>query len=260
VNILDVLNQIWTQILGVTSIFVMPDWGFLIGLLPVLVVLHGRGLGPADMARISGFPPVVKQAVIVYPEGLGNSWNAGACCATAHALGVDDVKFLSAVVKSVLSTQRVTSAASVFLVGYSNGGRMAYQMACQRPGLFKAVAAVEAVPVASCNQRATVPFLVVASTGDPLVNIDGRRPPITIGGYVQPTVTQVVSQLRVRDGCSTSAQTVVAGQLTSTTWATCRSGAQVWLDTYAGNRHRWPAGAPGTPSAESQVWAFFQRG
>lgn len=38
-NIVDVLDQIWTQILGVVSIFVMPDWGFLIGLLPVLVVL-----------------------------------------------------------------------------------------------------------------------------------------------------------------------------------------------------------------------------
>lgn len=38
-NIVDVIDQIWTQILQVTSIFVMPDWGFLIGLLPVLVVL-----------------------------------------------------------------------------------------------------------------------------------------------------------------------------------------------------------------------------
>jgi hypothetical protein len=39
VNIVDVLNQIWTQILQVTAIFVTPDWGFLIGLLPVIVLL-----------------------------------------------------------------------------------------------------------------------------------------------------------------------------------------------------------------------------
>ena len=38
-TIVEELNQIWTQILDVMSIFVMPDWGFLIGLLPVLVVL-----------------------------------------------------------------------------------------------------------------------------------------------------------------------------------------------------------------------------
>ncbi len=38
-NLIDVLDQIWTQILQVTSIFVMPDWGFLISILPLLVLL-----------------------------------------------------------------------------------------------------------------------------------------------------------------------------------------------------------------------------
>jgi len=39
VNLVDVLNGVWNQILEITSLFVMPDWGGLIGLLPVLVVL-----------------------------------------------------------------------------------------------------------------------------------------------------------------------------------------------------------------------------
>lgn len=38
-NIIDVLNEIWTQILTVTSAFVMPDWGVVIGWLPVIVLL-----------------------------------------------------------------------------------------------------------------------------------------------------------------------------------------------------------------------------
>lgn len=38
-NIVDVLNQIWTTILDVTAIFVMPDWTFVIGLLPIVVLL-----------------------------------------------------------------------------------------------------------------------------------------------------------------------------------------------------------------------------
>ena len=38
-TLIETLNQIWTQILDVTSIFVMPDWGFLIGFMPVLIVL-----------------------------------------------------------------------------------------------------------------------------------------------------------------------------------------------------------------------------
>ena len=45
-NIVDVLNEIWNQILDVTSIFVMPDWGVLIGLLPVLILLGVVGAVP----------------------------------------------------------------------------------------------------------------------------------------------------------------------------------------------------------------------
>jgi hypothetical protein len=39
VNLVDVLNAIWNEILQVTSLFVIPDWGMVIGGLPVLVVL-----------------------------------------------------------------------------------------------------------------------------------------------------------------------------------------------------------------------------
>jgi hypothetical protein len=39
VNIIDVLNQIWTQILEITSIFLMPDWTFVVSLLPIIILL-----------------------------------------------------------------------------------------------------------------------------------------------------------------------------------------------------------------------------
>lgn len=38
-NLLDVLNGVWHQILEITSLFVLPDWGGVIGLLPVIIVL-----------------------------------------------------------------------------------------------------------------------------------------------------------------------------------------------------------------------------
>jgi hypothetical protein len=39
VNLVEVLEGVWNQILEITSLFVMPDWGGLIGLLPVLVLI-----------------------------------------------------------------------------------------------------------------------------------------------------------------------------------------------------------------------------
>ncbi len=38
-NLIDTVNQLWSRILEVTALFVTPDWGALIGLLPVLVVV-----------------------------------------------------------------------------------------------------------------------------------------------------------------------------------------------------------------------------
>lgn len=38
-NLVDVLDGVWNQILEIISMFVIPDWGGIIGLLPVLIVL-----------------------------------------------------------------------------------------------------------------------------------------------------------------------------------------------------------------------------
>jgi hypothetical protein len=39
VSITDALGEIWNQILQITSLFVIPDWGALIGLLPYFIFL-----------------------------------------------------------------------------------------------------------------------------------------------------------------------------------------------------------------------------
>lgn len=38
-NLVDQLQQIWNSILDVTSLFVLPDWGALIGLLPLALLI-----------------------------------------------------------------------------------------------------------------------------------------------------------------------------------------------------------------------------
>ena len=50
--------------------------------LPVLMVLPGRNMTPSTIARASGFLRLVGQAVVVFPAGFANSWNAGYCSST----------------------------------------------------------------------------------------------------------------------------------------------------------------------------------
>lgn len=227
------------------------------GPLPVVVLLHGRNMTPAGMARRSGLLGG-DRAIIVVPAGFDRSWNAGACCAAAHKARIDDVTFLSRVVGQVLATQPDADHRAVYLEGYSNGGRMAYRMACQRPGMFSAVAAVEAVPVDACaSVSRPVPLLIIASSNDPLLRLTPNAPAKPIEGYPQPSVEDALRSWRTLDGCVDAPVRRAAGRLTSQVWTTCRGGSKVGLDVYAGGSHAWPAGAAGTPSAQSELWAFF---
>jgi polyhydroxybutyrate depolymerase len=229
------------------------------GTLPVVVVLHGRRMNPAAIERISRLIPIVGRAVFVYPAGFGRSWNAGGCCGIAHAAGVDDVAFLETVVSKVLASQHDTSARRVYLMGFSNGGRMAYRMACLDPGAFAGVAAVEAVPVFQCHRLDPTPLVIVAQTGDPLLTVatDGHRK--TMDGYLEPTVGATVDQWRSMDGCSRVTTTRAVGRVEVTRFEQCRTGGRVEYDLYPGDRHAWPEGHHRTPSAGELIWSFFDR-
>ena len=139
----------------------------------------------------------------------------------------------------------------VYLVGYSNGGRMAYRLACADPGAFSGVAAVEAVAVSTCSQVRPVPLIEVASTGDPLLTIPAGSRPKHIAGHVEPTVTALVQHWRQFEGCTAVSTSTAYPTLRSTEWSPCAGQGRVALAIYQGGSHRWPAGGPAPPPPPS---------
>jgi len=226
--------------------------------LPVLVVLHGRTMTPQAAVDVTGFLPVVGRAILVYPAGYGLSWNAGACCGGAHDAGIDDVSFLREVVHDVLATQPDAAPHRVFLAGYSNGGRMAYRMACAAPELFSAIAAAEAVSVYPCAHPAPLRVLEVASTDDPLLVIDTEQPHKVVNGFTEPSVADVVASWRAADGCVAPGSVTTEGTLTTTKWSQCAAGGAVELDLFHGGSHAWPNGTATEPSAQRLMWRYFR--
>jgi polyhydroxybutyrate depolymerase len=224
--------------------------------LPVLMELHGCCTTPDVELDRSGFLDVTGPAILVYPAGYEKHWNAGACCGATKA---DDVAFLTAVVKQVLARQAGADARRVYLVGYSNGGRMAYRMACERPRLYAAVAVFGAVNAKACPVPAPVSLLVAAGTADPELAISATAARHTVRGYLEPTVEEQVGQLRRANGCRAAPATTTAGKLTSTTWTDCVSGDLVQLSLYAGGDHAWPQADGATPAVAQVIWTFFQR-
>ena len=224
--------------------------------LPVLMELHGCCTTPAVELDRSGFLDVTGPAILVYPAGYDKHWNAGACCGTTDA---DDVAFVAAVVKQVLAEQEDADADRVYLAGYSNGGRMAYRIACERPDLFAAVAVFGAVNAKACTDPAPVPLLVAAGTADPELAISAGATRHTVNGYLEPTVQEQVEQYRQANRCRAGPVTSTAGSLTSSTWTDCESGDPVQLSLYVGGDHAWPQAAGATQAVAQVIWTFFER-
>ena len=104
---------------------------------PAMVVLHGLRVSTAETQATTGFNAYSDRdnRLVAYPEGVRESFNAGLCCGDAVPLGIDDVSYLADVVASL----RGWGARRISVVGFSNGGMMAYRFACARPELVDTV-------------------------------------------------------------------------------------------------------------------------
>ncbi len=219
---------------------------------PILVVLAGHYEAPALEAARDGLLPLAAagRAELVYPLGVGLSWNAGGCCGPAAAQHVDDVGFIEALVARV----DPGGARPVDLVGYSNGGRLAYRMACEDPRLFAAYAVIAAVPVTPCAAPRPVSLVQVAGTADTVVPYARGDP-----GIESPPVTVQVARVRALDRCPHPAAVLQVGTLTQQAWSGCRDGTRLTFATYHGQSHLWPAGDATTPGAAVVIWDFLAR-
>jgi polyhydroxybutyrate depolymerase len=216
----------------------------------ILVVLHGRWVTPQVELQRDAILPLVAQTgvTLVYPAGIGTSWNAGYCCGVAAQTGVDDVQFLRQLVAAV-DPGRVRQ---IDLVGYSNGGRLAYTVACQAPGLVDGIAVVNALPT-DCAVTAPLTLLQLAGTADP----EWAYQPGD-NGVSSPAVTTEIAALARLDACSAST-TAQAGGMTLATWDGCTAGNRIALATYLGGDHSWPLGNATTPGAAQVILDFFAR-
>ncbi|SOD71454.1 poly(3-hydroxybutyrate) depolymerase [Jatrophihabitans sp. GAS493] len=226
------------------------------GPLPLIVVLAGQNASPTQEALRDELLPLANrgEAILVYPAGYQKSWNvdADSCCGQAGPSNVDDVGFVADVVAAAESSQSVTSG-RVYLAGYSNGGKLAYDVMCREPQLFAAFAAVSATPLTSCAASSHTSALVVVGADDPELPISTDAMP------AGAALAAAAIALRTRDACSATSTSVRDGLATITSWSSCSGGTAVSTVLYTGQEHGWPTTSPSTPGAALLLWRFFNR-
>ena len=160
--------------------------------LPLVLLLHAYIGGPQGISddRPAGlfteerlrFLPLSESRGYLYafPDGLLDSantqfWAANDDCCDFHGIGVDDYDFLERVIEVIRSAYNVDSK-RIYLIGWSNGGLMAYEFAARHPELIAATVAL--APAVTVNALTTPPaqtvnILHIQGTSDPLVPYEG---------------------------------------------------------------------------------------
>ncbi len=217
---------------------------------PVIVMLSGYGASVSSEITRDQMVPYASsdQAEIVYPVAVKASWNAGGCCGYAHTHGVDDLAFMKALVPAVDPGH----ARPVYVVGYSNGGRLAYRVACTDRGLFDAYAAVKGGPSPDCMVSKPVTIAQLASLDDTEVPYK----PGAKGRELMP-VTTLVAKLRETDQCAGQPIVTHSGSMTLDTWSGCAAGSRLAFATWTDGKHSFPRPPYSVPAGAQVIWSFF---
>ncbi|MFI6780053.1 alpha/beta hydrolase family esterase [Micromonospora sp. NPDC050276] len=178
---------------------------------PLVVLLHGYGSSGAQQERYFDLLPESDRRTFLYamPNGttdrIGSRfWNAAESCCDVDNSGVDDLAYLERLLDSVESAYSV-DAARVYLVGHSNGGFMAYRMACERSMRITAVVSLAGAldSNALCTPQRPVSVLEIHGTADATIKFDGG----TRNGHRYSSVDTTLATWRRINNCSAKADT-----------------------------------------------------
>jgi polyhydroxybutyrate depolymerase len=223
---------------------------------PLVVNMHGYLTSAATQIAFSQMNDHADEAgyIVIYPQGIGNSWNGGACCGQAQDLGLDDVGFVRAVVADAM-TRLCLDPDRIYGAGISNGGYMAYRFACEASDLFVAVASVAGAQlVLNCNPPRAVPIVAYHGPQDTIVaySLDD----VTIDGWV------------ARNHCNPAPSVTHHGDSYCETYTGCDDDAEVEFCTMDPMGHCWPGGSSllcifgaynDDLDANAHMWEFLSR-
>lgn len=224
---------------------------------PLLIVLHGLYLDPASAEAASGLDAVAdsQDVALVYPAGIGGSWDAGTCCGDAARGRVDDVGFLVHVIHLVQKL-RPLDLTRVYVAGFSNGGMMALRAVCDRPDVFAAAVAVSATLEGSCRGTTPVSALLINGLQDTTIPYRGTRYSRFLGVPVTPVPT-TVAMLVQRSRCAAS-RLLLRPRYSERLYAGCDARTSVDALVVPRMGHRWPTMARDSVDGGGIAWEFLR--
>ncbi len=235
---------------------------------PLILLLHGYTATGSLVESWMQFLPVIDTYGFLYahPDGTTDTggspfWNATDACCNFWNSPVDDAGYLAALIDTVAARFNLDPG-RVYIAGHSNGGFMAYRMACD---YSEKVAAVMSFAGATwydnidCSSTSPVHVVQIHGTSDPTIHYNGGQ----INSVPYPGAFESISRWGDYNGCAAQPDTlfnqldIVPGQGNETDIIRIATGcspggsAELWKIPGAGHT---PALSPGFAA---QVVEFF---
>jgi len=224
--------------------------------MPVVFVLHGGAGRAVSFAGYLNVDQYVNRGrfLAVYPQGFERHWNDGRTDSPhdAHEARVDDIRFLRALVDH-LGARFPIDHERIYAAGISNGGMMAYRLACEAADFVAAIAAVAAnlpaTVVPGCVPSRPVPVLVMNGTADPMMPEMGGDIEVGWRQYGRVLSTDETVAFFARNASCAGLATVEAlpdansgddSRPIRYRYAPCAAGSEVVLYRIEGGGHTWP--------------------
>ena len=147
--------------------------------IPLILDIHGLERNADNQYEMTDMDRIAREnnAIIIYPQGYGNSWNFRACCDPAKEEGIDDIGFLRSLVTYQLDIFPIDSD-RIYLTGWSNGCAMSQVLANEASDMFTAVA---------CMSMYFIGDKDPSYSPIPVMEIHGFLDPVAIYSHVAAT-------------------------------------------------------------------------
>ena len=241
---------------------------------PLVIDLHALDLTAEHEMNYTQLNQVAESYgfMVVYPSAIEN-WNSGVGDhVDFETPDVDDVGYINALIDT-LSKGYSIDLERIYATGFSNGGFMAYKLACQLSHRIAAIASVSGVlstrTLANCNPLRPVPVLQIHGTADLEVLI--------FGGLGDPTGWESVHRtlnywIALNNCVETNTTNIEDSDQTDgsvvekTSYTNCDNNSNVIYFKVIPGGHTWPgAGWSGYSlgntnqdiNASVEIWDFF---
>ena len=177
----------------------------------LILLLHGLGQnGEAVEGLVRLLPHAESRGfVYCYPDGIRDNrrlrfWNATDACCNFFESQVDDSAYLRSLIEEITRVLSVDRK-RIYLIGGSNGGFMAYRMACEHADLIAGIASIAGMTYLNetqCRPSEPVNILHIHGTSDDSVFYEGGRPdPAPAGFPPAPSAMESIQLWAGYNGC-----------------------------------------------------------